>query len=275
MSAASVDARPDAPLAGVVRDHDEGLTVLRLDRSEVLNAFDGEVLASLREALLDAQHDEACRALLLTGSGRAFCAGADVRAFAAALGSSADPHLAYRTPTLLHEVIGLMVRLGKPIVAAVNGPAVGAGFPLAAAADVLVAAESAYFALGYFRIGLAPDGSSTFRLPRSIGVHKTFELLALGSRLSAEEARALGFVARVYPDADFDAEARSFGKGLAALPTRAVAEAKALLLRSFETGLETQLEHETEGLVRTSRSEDFRRGVAGFVEKRPPAFVGR
>lgn len=253
---------------------DAGLTTVRLNRIEALNAFNRKMLSEMREILLDTDSDSDCRAVMLTGAGTAFCAGADVKSFAQDMAIPSEPHLNRATPTFLHEVLGIMLRLTKPIVAAVNGPAVGAGFPIATAADIIVASEKAYFALGYLNIGLSPDGSSTFRLPRSIGVHKTFELLALGEHLSAQEAKLLGLVSQVYAAENFRDEAAEFAQRICQLPTKAVAASKALLLRSFDRPLETQLETETAAVVETSNSDDFREGVRSFVEKRAPIFTG-
>lgn len=259
----------------IVEERDEGLLSVALNRPGSLNAFTREMLGELRDVFLDAGSRSACRAVLLSGQGRAFCAGADLKSFANDLTSPADAHLDYKTPALLHETLAVMMRLSKPILAAVNGPAVGAGFPLAAAADLIVAAESAYFALGYLQIGLSPDGSSTFRLPRTLGAHKTFELLALGERLSAADANSLGLVARVFPDDRFRQEAEQLALRLCRLPTRAVGVGKTLILRSFEHSMETQLDRETHGVMDTVHQHDFREGVHAFVEKRIPMFTGQ
>jgi 2-(1,2-epoxy-1,2-dihydrophenyl)acetyl-CoA isomerase len=258
----------------VVEDREEGLLSVELNRPESLNALTREMFRELRDVFLEAGSRSSCRAVLLSGRGRAFCAGADVKGFARDQLTPTDAHLDYKTPTQLHEMLAVMMRIPKPVLAAVHGPAVGAGFPLAAAADLLVAAESAYFALGYLGIGLSPDGGSTFRLPRTLGTHKTFELLALGERLSASDARSLGLVARVFPDESFRRDAEQIAVRLCQLPTRAVGVGKALILRSFEHSVETQLELETQGVRDTVHSRDFREGVRSFVEKRSPAFTG-
>ena len=258
----------------VVEDRGEGLLRVEMNRPQSLNALTREMFGELRDVFLDAGSRSSCRAVLLSGRGRAFCAGADVKGFARDQTSPAEAHLHYKTPTQLHEMLAVMMRIPKPILAAVHGPAVGAGFPLAAAADLLVAAESAYFALGYLGIGLSPDGGSTFRLPRTLGSHKTFELLVLGERLSASDAQSLGLVARVFPDESFRQDAEQIALRLCQLPTRAVAVGKSLILRSFEHSLETQLERETQGVMDTVHSRDFREGVGSFVEKRRPSFTG-
>ena len=251
-----------------------GVLELRLDRPKVLNALDRGSLDGLRHAFTVEARKSACRAVMLTGEGRAFCAGADVRGFA---GGLMDPHAAAAElplPILLHEMLLSIRRTPKPVLAAVNGPAVGAGFPLAAAADLIVAAESAYFSLGYLGIGLSPDGGSTHLLPRTLGPHKTIELMTLGGRLAARDALAAGLVARVFPDDRFYEEATEVARQLARLPTQAFSVGKELVQQTFERPVEAQLEHETRGVMTTSRSRDFAEGVRAFVEKREPRFEG-
>lgn len=252
-----------------------GLTTITLNRPETLNALQRPMLEQLRDAVLDAGADNDCRAVVLTGSGRAFCAGADLKSFGVDLENPADRHLNYKTPTLLHDVLGLIMRLEKPVLGAINGPAVGAGFPVAAACDILVASDAAYFALGYLAIGLSPDGSSTFRLPRSIGAHKFLELLYLQDRLTPAQAMELGLVARVLPAGEFDQGVADIAACLTALPTIAAGIGKNLVLRSFDNSLETHLQLETDGVIRSGGTDDFRAGVHAFVEKRKPVFSGR
>lgn len=169
-------------------EENAGVLEVRLCRPHALNALTRPMLEALRQAFAVEAERSACRAVLLIGEGRAFCSGADVRGFAEALSRPSEAAAALPMPVVLHEMLLSIRRMPKPVLAAVNGPAVGAGFPLALAADIIVAAETAYFSLGYLGIGLSPDGGSTHFLPRSVGAHKTFELMALGAVASGSDS---------------------------------------------------------------------------------------
>jgi Enoyl-CoA hydratase/carnithine racemase len=215
------------------------------------------------------------RAVVLTGEGPAFCAGGDVKGFHEALTRGGAGEMFHGMPTVLHDMILLMKLVPQPVLAAVNGPAVGAGFSLAAAADLLIASTQAYFSLGYLKIGLSPDGGSTFFLPRILGIHKTFELLCSNDRLSPADAKQMGLVAQVVPAEEFAKKTEDYARGLAALPTRAVGEGKRLIVNSLDTPLEVQLNRETLGVKKISQTADFLEGVTAFVEKRKPQFKGK
>jgi 2-(1,2-epoxy-1,2-dihydrophenyl)acetyl-CoA isomerase len=168
-----------------------------------------------------------------------------------------------------------MARMEKPVIGAVNGAAGGAGFSFALACDLVLAAESAVFTMAYSRAGLAPDGSSSFFLPRIVGPKRAYDLMVNNAVLSAQEARDFGLVNEVYRDTSFMAEARAYAERIAAGPTRALGAAKRLIALSSESSLETQMEHERRAIAECGGTEDFREGVAAFVEKRPPKFRGR
>ncbi len=213
---------------------------------------------------------------MITGAGKAFCAGGDLKAMKAEADAhgTAGPFLK-RLTVPVHGAIATIARMEKPVVAAVNGPAGGFGFSLALACDLVVAAESAVFTMAYTRAGLAPDGGSTFFLPRIVGPKRAFDLIANNPVLSAPEARDLGIVNEVLPDAAFAADARAYATRLAAGPTLALGAAKRLLALSPDASLEGQMEHERRAIAACARTEDFREGVAAFVDKRAPAFEGR
>lgn len=259
----------------LITEESQGILKITLNRPESYNALNQELVDELLNEFLRASQSEEVRAILLTGAGKAFCSGGDVKSFFKAFGDESAPFLFHHLPTRLHDMILTMKQLDKPILAAVNGAAVGAGFSLAAAADILIASESAYFSLGYLKIGLSPDGSSTYFLPRILGPQKTFELLMFSEKMSATEAKDLNLVSKVFSDSTFEKESFHFAKKLAELPTQAVAVGKKLILQTFENSLEAQLNLETQGVKKTAFTQDFFEGVSAFVEKRTPEFKGK
>ena len=260
----------------VLMEHEGGLAILTLNRPEAYNALDPVLGDALLDALVACDEDASVRAVLLTGAGKAFCSGGDLKAMQA----NADEHgfaniFVKRLTILLHGCIATMARMEKPVIGAVNGTAGGAGFSLALACDLVLASESAAFTMAYTRAGLAPDGSSSFFLPRVVGPKRAYELMVNNAVLSAQEARDLGIVNAVYRDASFMAEARSYAERIAAGPTRALGAAKRLIALSPESSLETQMEHERRAIAECAGTEDFREGIAAFVGKRPPKFAGK
>jgi 2-(1,2-epoxy-1,2-dihydrophenyl)acetyl-CoA isomerase len=255
----------------IIAERDGAVAILTLNRPEAFNALDLALGEALLDALIECDEDDTVRAVMLTGAGRAFCAGGDVRAMASA-GTKAGAFLKKLT-VFLHAGVATIARMAKPVIAAVNGPAAGAGFSLALAADLLVASERAIFTVAYTKIGLAPDGSSTFVLPRLIGAKRAFELIASNRPLGAAEAREIGLVADVLSESEFAARARETARRLAEGPTQALGRAKRLI--GIGESLETQMEYERQAIAECARTEDFRAGTRGFVDKRPVAFVGR
>jgi len=256
-------------------ERDGPLAVVTLDRPEAYNALDLALGDALLKALIACDEDSAVRAVMITGAGKAFCSGGDIRA----MRRHADPdgsaaRFLKNLTVYLHAVVATIARMPKPVVAAVNGPAAGAGFSLALACDLLVAAESAKFTMAYTAIGLAPDGSSTFFLPRLVGPKRAYELMARNRPLSAQQAADLGIVAEIYGDDDFATRAHGFAAALAAGPTRALGEAKRLLTLSAGSPLETQMEYERQAIAACGASDDFREGSAAFAEKRAASFTG-
>lgn len=246
------------------------VAVLTLNRPTVGNAFDVPLARALMEATIACDEDDSVRCVLLTGCGRMFCAGGDVGAMAKA-GDGAGA-LVKEITAYLHVAISRLMRMAKPVVCAINGPAAGAGFPLALLGDLVVAARSAHLTLAYTAIGLTPDGCSTWLLPRLVGLRLAQELVLTNRRVSAEEAVGLGLVTRVVDDGDLAAEADKLAAGIASGATQAFGAARRLLLQSFESSLETQMELESRAIGDAARTAHGREGIAAFVGKRKPEF---
>ena len=248
----------------------EAVATITLDRPEARNALDATLKRELLAAIRAAGRDRAVRVIVLTGAGSAFCAGQDLRE---TTGPDAPP-----LSTVLREtynpLILAMRRLDKPIVAAVNGVAAGAGMALALACDLRIAADGASFVLAFGRVGLVPDSGSTWFLPRLVGPARAAELALVGDPLSAADAERWGLVSRVVPAAELAAEARTLALRLAAGAPQAIALTKRALNRSLEAGLAGQLEDEAALQGIAGRTADHREGVAAFLEKRPPRFTG-
>jgi 2-(1,2-epoxy-1,2-dihydrophenyl)acetyl-CoA isomerase len=251
----------------------DGLGTVTLASPDRLNAFDAAMIAALAEscAMLSANPD--VRAILITGEGRGFCAGLDLKWAAQQQASMIET--ARRVTTDLHGAVSELRRAPKPVVTAVNGPAAGAGVGLALAGDVVLASSDARFSLAYSKIGLAPDGGTTYFLPRLVGEKRALALFFSGDAVPAEEAKTIGLVTEVLPSEGFAEAARAFALRLAHGPTLAYALAKQLVLDSMREGPETQMEKERRAITQTFASEDYRSGVAAFFAKKAPTFAGR
>jgi 2-(1,2-epoxy-1,2-dihydrophenyl)acetyl-CoA isomerase len=249
---------------------DDGVARLTLNRPDAANAINLELAAALADATSQLGALPALRAVLLTGAGKRFCAGGDVRAFAAAGEDLGEALASVLGP--LHRAVEGLAELDAPVVAAVQGSAAGAGLSLVAGADLVLAAEDTRFVLAYTSIGLIPDGGSTWYLPRLIGSRRTSELALTNRVLDAHEALAWGLVTRVVAERDLLSEAERLVAELAAGPRGAFGATKRLLRESWSVSLADQLGREATAMVLAGESEDGQEGVAAFVEKRPPAF---
>jgi 2-(1,2-epoxy-1,2-dihydrophenyl)acetyl-CoA isomerase len=248
-------------------DREGGVLTLTLNRPDKLNSFDTALLRSLAEAMAEAREDEAVRAVVITGSGRGFSAGADL---SEGLREPVRRRLALRyTP-----IITAMRAMEKPVIAAVNGVAAGAGMSLALAADFRIAAESASFLLAFARIGLVPDAGSTFFLPRLVGLARAMELAMLADQVPSAEALRIGLVNRVVPDADLAGAAGELAERLARGPF-SLGLIKRALNQSLVGDLATQLQHEEDLQALAMASGDFAEGVTAFRDKRSAVFQGR
>ena len=252
----------------------DGLASVTLNRPDRLNAFNRQLLIDLKDAWAKIAGDDAVRAVLLTGAGRGFCAGADLAA--AAQEQSAGPRDAGAILEQFYNPMILKMRgLGKPIVAAVNGPAAGAGMSLALACDIVIAAKSASFLQAFARIGLMPDAGSTWLLPRLVGDARARALAMLAPQIGADEALKLGLVWQVVDDAVLMGEARKVAMSLAEGPSLAYAGIKRAIGAAWGNDLAQGLQLEREVQSKLSGSDDFDEGVAAFLGKRKANFRGR
>ncbi|MEL0110337.1 MAG: enoyl-CoA hydratase [Rickettsiales bacterium] len=259
-------------------DVTDGVATLTMNRPDARNALSLEMRSGMHEFLDKHEFDDSVRCVIIKGAGDHFMAGGDVKSFAQMAKEQSPEEL--RTHFLhrihdLHGFVSAMRRFPKPIIASVRGAAAGAGVSLAAACDLIIASEDAFFTLAYCHIGISPDGSATYSLPRMVGVKKAMEMVLLGDRLDAEAMAAAGLVNKVVPAAALDEETAKLAGRLAKGPTRAYSHAKRLMYASINNQLEHQLQLEAEAFADCAGSEDFREGVSAFVEKRKAVFKGR
>ncbi len=251
----------------------DGIATITLNRPDAYNALNLALGRDLFHAALEADEDRAVRCVVITGAGKAFCAGGDVKDFAD------NPErigiLVKELTTYLHGAISRLARTMKPVVMAVNGIAAGGGMSLALSGDLVVAAESAKFTMAYSKIAASPDGSSSYFLPRLIGLRRALELHYTNRVLSAREAMDWGLVNRVHPDAEFPGAVAGLARELAHGPTQAFGRAKLLFHQSTQESLETQMELEAQAIAASGHTEDFRNGVVAFARKQPVTFTGR
>lgn len=248
---------------------DGGVLTITLNRPHKLNAFDGAMQKNFRAALKEARDPEV-RAVVLTGAGRGFCVGQDLNEFREAAGD-----IATRLRTTYNENVLALRELEKPVIAGVNGAAAGAGMSLACACDLRIASDSASFVPAFIGIGLVPDTGGTWFVTQLLGYARAFEWLTSGRKLSAADAHAWGLVNEVVPADELSNRVAEVAGRYAAAPTRGIGMTKRLLDRASRSRLEEQLEWEAQLQAAAAASEDFREGVAAFLEKREPRFTGR
>jgi 2-(1,2-epoxy-1,2-dihydrophenyl)acetyl-CoA isomerase len=252
----------------------DGVARITLNRPDRLNSFTTQMHAEVRQALDAVRGDASARVLLVTGAGRAFCAGQDLSDRAVAPGGEPVDLGASIEQNYKPLVRGLRA-LPLPVVCAVNGVAAGAGANLALACDLVIAARSAAFIQAFARIGLVPDSGGTFFLPRLVGTARAMGLALLGDKLSAEQAAAWGLIWQCVDDAELSATVERLVAQLAAAPTRGLAAIKRALYASADNTLEAQLDLERDVQRQLGYGDDYREGVAAFLAKRPPRFTGR
>ncbi len=243
-----------------------------MNRPDVLNAFGLGMANEILDALDRVRRDPGVGCMVLAGAGRAFCGGGDVKAFVAHAAQGTASGFIHDLATIMHRAVGAVVRMPKPAIAAVHGFAAGGGVGFALCCDLVIAAEGTRFDMAYARIGASPDGSSTYFLPRAVGVKRALELALFGGALDAQEALQRGLINRVVPPAELEPAARDWAERLARGPARSLATAKTLMYRSLHAGLEDQMEAEANGIADCAGTADFLEGVTAFVEKRPPVF---
>jgi 2-(1,2-epoxy-1,2-dihydrophenyl)acetyl-CoA isomerase len=255
-------------MAEVETSRDGAVLTITLNRPDVLNAFNADMHRALATALKEARSSDV-RAVVVTGAGRGFCVGQDLTEFREAPGD-----IGSRLRGNYHPNILALRALEKPVLAVVNGPAAGAGLSFACACDLRIAADDATFVPAFINIGLVPDSGGTYFVRRLLGTARAFEWLTSGRRLTAAEAHAWGLVSEVVESAGLAARAAELAAELAAMPTRGIAMTKRLLDHAEDTTLEQQLELEAQLQTAATQTDDFREGVAAFLEKREPRFKG-
>lgn len=253
-------------------DTAEGVCSVLLNRPEQANAISLAMAEEMRDLVDWIGKARQVRAVLVSGAGRFFCGGGDLGAFDP-LSDEVAPYLSKVTNALNATIAGLM-RIDAPVVAAINGPAAGAGFSLACACDFVVAARSATMTPAYSGIGLNPDGGLSWSLPRLVGTRKAMEIALLNRKLTATEALELGIISEICEDAALLDRARSLARQLADGPTRAFGETKRLINASLQTSAEAQLDEEARAVLRLIRTDDFRQATLSFKAKRRPTFSG-
>jgi 2-(1,2-epoxy-1,2-dihydrophenyl)acetyl-CoA isomerase len=260
---------PDPTYETIRLEVADGVATITLNRPESLNALNVAMRRELSTALKAASRDDGVRCLVVTGAGRGFCSGADLR------GGSAERQFRRVVTNEYNPLIAAIRQMPKPVIAAVNGVAAGAGVSLALACDLVWAAEEARFIQAFVKIGLVPDSGSTRTLVRALGRHRAAQLIFTGEPLSASEAHGAGLVNAVVPVAELHAAVAAIAAGLAAGPTRAIGYAKRLINHAEDASLDASLGMEAGLQELAGRTEDHAEGVAAFGEKREPRFVGR
>ncbi len=256
----------------IILKKEDGIGTILLNRPKILNPLNSQCVEEISDALEEISHDPLIRSVIVTGSGKAFSAGGDIKEIEAIRNRSP---LAFRDFILeVNKAILSLHQLAKPVITAVNGLAYGAGFSLALAGDIILASEEAKFCQVFVRVGLVPDAGSTFFLPRLVGTARSFPLIFLGEPISAKEAESIGLISKVFPAAKLEEEAMALAKRLARGPTRAMGLAKNLIYKGVERTIEEQLEDEANIQAFCAMTPDHQEGIRAFKERREPRFEG-
>lgn len=257
----------------IIFEKRDGVAYITLNRPDEANALNLEMSEELHKAALDCDRDDDVRAVLITAKGRMFCGGGDLKFFHGA--EDEIDALLMQVTMHFHRAVSLFNRMDAPVVMAINGTAAGGGFSFAISGDIVLAAESAKFTSAYTAAGLSPDGSSTYLLPRFVGLRRAKELMLTNRVLSAEEAVSYDLIDRVVADDDLFEEADKQARAFAAGPTKAYGAVKRLLEGTFKESLETQMELESRSISSLAASPDGYEGISAFVGKRKPDFKGK
>jgi 2-(1,2-epoxy-1,2-dihydrophenyl)acetyl-CoA isomerase len=269
-----MSGREEMAFETILFDKTDGVATITLNRPDKLNTFTTEMHGELKTALDDVKQDGSIRVLVLTGAGRAFCAGQDLSDRAVAPGGEA-PDLGASLDTLYNPLVRTLRTLEMPVISAVNGAAAGAGANVALAADIVLAARSASFIQAFCKLGLVPDSGGTYTLPRLVGRARAMGLALLGDKLPADRAEEIGLIWKVVDDDDLMTEAMALAKHLATQPTKGLAMIKQAINASLGNDLDTQLDLERDLQRVAGRTADYQEGVNAFLEKRPPKFQGK
>lgn len=254
-------------------ERDGAIARIKFNRPKVLNALNVAAADALLEASQAIAADRTIRVVVISGEGRAFMAGGDIASFRGPKEDASSRLLRLIDP--LHAALEILAGLQAPVIASLNGAVAGAGLSLALAADLAIAADNAIFTLAYSKIGTSPDGSSSWSLPRVVGVRKAMEIALLSETFDAKEALRLSIVNRVVPAGDLVAETDKLAQRLASGPTIAYGQIKSLIRNSLDRSLSEQLEAEADAFVECAVTDDFDEGATAFIDKRAPVFKGR
>ena len=244
---------------------------ITLNRPEKYNSFVQEMAMSLQNTLKNCANDGSIRCILITGAGKAFCAGQDLKETT----DSKGPEIEQIVREHYNPIIRKIRAIDKPVIAAVNGVAAGAGANLALACDIVVASQSANLIQAFSKIGLIPDSGGTYFLPRLIGLPKATAIMMTGEPVSAEKAEKMGMIYAVYEDAEFESKSLELAKSISTMPTKGLGYTKKLLNHSLNNSLEEQLDLEAQTQALSAKSEDHKEGIQAFLEKRKPIFTGK
>jgi 2-(1,2-epoxy-1,2-dihydrophenyl)acetyl-CoA isomerase len=258
-------------MSSILLKTENQIAFINLNRPDVFNSFNREMAFLMQDTLDICGKDDNIRAIVITGNGKAFCAGQDI-------GEITNPELNPGFRKILDDhynpIIKKIRNIEKPIIGAINGVAAGAGANIALACDIVLASESASFIQAFSKIGLIPDSAGTFFLPRLIGIQKATALMMLGDKVTAQEAESLGMIYKYFPAEIFEEEVLKMATTLANMPTKALGLTKRLMNRSLTNNLEQQLQLESDLQIEASSTNDYSEGVLAFVEKRKPIFKG-